>query len=169
LLQQIDGCDGRLQAAENFSSLLCSSHVKSYSRRRAEPSTETLVLDQVFKSLPLLPIKGKNDNKKEKKSNNRMKLKQMKLHPWVCKPPISLGDRSIPSAQCVVGHWGYGVVTTNKSTTLSCPCCPEWEWSQQITYPEYAQGVVVILLLNWVRATPDRPFMSCKSSSQTDT
>lgn len=54
------------------------------------------------------------------------------------------GDRSIPSAQCVVGHWGYGPVTTNKSTTLSCPCRPEWEWSQQITYPEYAQGVVVL-------------------------
>jgi hypothetical protein len=26
---------------------------------------------------------------------------------------------------------------------------------------------ILLLLLNWVRATPDRPFMSYKSSSQT--
>jgi hypothetical protein len=27
--------------------------------------------------------------------------------------------------------------------------------------------LLLLLLLNWVRATPDRPFMSCNSSSQT--
>jgi hypothetical protein len=31
----------------------------------------------------------------------------------------------------------------------------------------YQHGDILLLVLNWVRATPDRPFMSYKSSSQT--